>query len=323
MKNISIPLVRALLALIVVLGLGFLFHADGAFHAWGTHRDVFRSMAVYGILACGMTVVIVSGGIDLSVGSVLAVASVSYCIFAIRMGWPTSLAVLGALGLATVAGLFSGGLISKFNMQPFIATLAMMVFARGFAKWMSDGQKVSTTVVDDSGNYTYVDPPALFKILDTKILDGNLFMVTVVFLVCVLITAIILSRMTWGRYLFAIGGNEEASRLCRVPVGTTKVLAYGYCALLAGIAGICQAAQETQGDPNAGITYELNAIAMVVIGGTSLAGGRGGVGLTLVGVLTISYLEKILSINAVGEPTRNMLTGLIIVIAVLFQRSRR
>jgi ribose/xylose/arabinose/galactoside ABC-type transport system permease subunit len=133
---------------------------------------------------------------------------------------------------------------------------------------------------------------------------------------------ILLRRLRWGRYQYAIGGNEEAARLSGVPVGRMKLLAYTLCGLLAGVAGICQAAQEGQGDPEAGMTYELTAIAIVVIGGTSLMGGRGGIGLTLIGALTIGYLQKILSLNAVVEANRLMLMGAIIAVAVLFQKSK-
>jgi ribose/xylose/arabinose/galactoside ABC-type transport system permease subunit len=137
------------------------------------------------------------------------------------------------------------------------------------------------------------------------------------------ISWLLLSKLRYGRYVFAVGGNEEASKLSGVPVAWVKILAYGMSGLFSGVAGICQAIQELQGDPEAGISYELTAIAMVVIGGTSLRGGRGGIWLTLIGVLTIGYLEKILSINAVGEDKRLVLTGIIIVAAVLLQRTRR
>jgi ribose transport system permease protein len=131
------------------------------------------------------------------------------------------------------------------------------------------------------------------------------------------------ARHRVGRYFRAIGGNEEAARLSGVDVRGVKILAYVLSGLCAAVAGICQAAQEQQGDPEAGATYELTAIAMVVIGGTSLAGGRGGMGLTLLGVLTIGYLDKILSINAVPEASRLMLTGVIVIAAVFAQRSSR
>jgi ribose/xylose/arabinose/galactoside ABC-type transport system permease subunit len=145
----------------------------------------------------------------------------------------------------------------------------------------------------------------------------------VLFLVCVALAWLALSKHRWGRYLYAIGGNEEAARLSGVPVVSAKICAYAASGLFAAVAGLCQAAQEQQGDPEAGQGYELTAIAMVVIGGTSLMGGRGGMGLTLLGVLTIGYLDKILSINAVPEAGRLVLTGIIIVAAVLTQRRGR
>ena len=146
---------------------------------------------------------------------------------------------------------------------------------------------------------------------------------TLIFLACAAATWIALARHRWGRELYAIGGNEEAARLSGVPVVWAKTLAYVVCGVLVAVAGICQAAQEQQGDPEAGMGYELTAIAIVVIGGTNLMGGRGGIGLTLIGTLTIGYLDKILSINAVPEAGRLVLTGIIIVAAVLTQRRRR
>jgi ribose/xylose/arabinose/galactoside ABC-type transport system permease subunit len=148
-------------------------------------------------------------------------------------------------------------------------------------------------------------------------------MVTVIFLLCILIAWFILARLVWGRYLYAIGNNEQAARFSAVPVALAKGCAYVASGVFAAVAGLCQAAQEQQGDPEAGMGYELIAIAMVVIGGTNLAGGRGGMGLTLLGVLTIGYLDKILSINAVPEAGRLMLTGVIIVAAVLTQRRQK
>ena len=319
----SIPASRALVALLLVLLIGCFFNAHGAFFKLGTHRDALRQASVFGILACGMTLVIISGGIDLAVGSVLALVAVSFSLMSIHWGWTGWLAIPLALLLGTVCGAVSGGLTAGFGIQPFIATLAMMVFARGLAKTVSGGTKVSTAVKNPDGTYRYVDVPALLNHIDSRILGGHVSVVTIIFLVCALIAGIMLSRHCWGRHLYAIGGNEEAARLSGVSVRFSKVLAYAFCGLLAGVAGICQAAQEQQGDPETGAGYELSAIAIVVIGGTTLAGGRGGIGLTLLGTLTIGYLEKILSINAVPEASRLMLTGVIIVIAVLAQKRRK
>jgi ribose transport system permease protein len=317
------PLLRAFAALLLVFLLGIIFHADGAFFKWNTHRDMLRHISVFAILACGMTLVIITAGIDLSVGSLLGLTAVLFSLLSIQKEWAPGLAVLACLVIGTALGSVSGGLIGKFKIQPFIATLAMMVLARGMAKWVSGGQKISTAVLQPDGTYLYRDVPPIFNFLNSKILHENIAVVTLIFFVCVLVCWIILTKLRWGRHIYAIGGNEEAARLSGIPVTQTQLLTYGLSGLFCAVAGICQAAQELQGDPEAGMTYELTAIAIVVIGGTNLMGGRGGIGLTFIGAMTIGYLEKILSINAVGEATRLMLTGTIIVGAVLFQKTRK
>jgi ribose transport system permease protein len=311
---------RALIALLLVLIVGTIFNADGGFFKVSTHRDAWRQASVYGILACGMTLVIITGGIDLAVGSVLALSAVCCAKMAIHWGWSPLVVIPLCILVGGVTGAVSGAITAVLRVQPFIATLAMMVFARGLAKFVSGGMKVSTAVQTDTGTYRYVDVPQLFRSIDTRILGDNVSVVTVIFLACAAAAYFALARHRWGRQLYAIGGNEPAARLSGVPVVSAKTAAYIASGMFAGLAGICQAAQEQQGDPEAGAGYELIAIAMVVIGGTNLMGGRGGIGLTLLGVLTIGYLEKILSINAVPEAGRLMLTGLIIVAAVLTQR---
>jgi len=319
---LGIPWVRALLALALVVSLGCLFNAGGAFLRWSTHRDMLRQISVYGILACGMTLVIVTGGIDLAVGSILGLCSVLFAQLSLHGGQGALAAVGLTLGAGLATGLVSGTLVARARIQPFIATLAMMVFARGLAKWSSGGQKISQAVQAPDGTFSYVDLPRAFDALGGSVLGGNIAVVTLVFGGCLAVSWVVLAKLRYGRYLFATGGNEEAARLSGVPVVRAKLLAYGLSGLFAATAGICQAAQELQGDPEAGTSYELTAIAIAVIGGNSLAGGRGGIGLTLLGALTIGYLEKILSINAVGESSRLMLTGAIIIAAVLLQRKK-
>jgi ribose transport system permease protein len=312
----SKPHARALLALAAVLALGAVFHQEGAFFRWSTHRDMLREIAVEGILACGMTLVILSGGIDLSVSSVLGLSAVSFALLTIPLGWGAGPAIALALLIGIVAGAASGTLVARLKLQPFIVTLAMMVFARGMAKRLSGGKKVTAYTAGAGGL------PPVFDLLDTRVLDGNVAIVTLVFLATVALTWIVLRRLRLGRWLYAVGGNAEAARLSGVPVERVLTAAYALSGAFAALAGVCQAAQETHGDPETGTGYELDAIAMVVIGGTSLSGGRGGVGLTLIGVLTIGYLRKILSLNAFSTDSRLMLTGAIIVAAALFQRAR-
>ncbi len=323
MRVFTSPAGRALIALLLVLLLGMLFNADGAFFKVDTHTATLRQASVYGILACGMTLVIIAGGIDLSVGSVLALVAVCFSMMSIHWGWSPWLAVPLCLIIGAACGSTAGLLTANFGIQPFIATLSMMVFARGLAKTVSGGMKVSTAVQNADGSYRYVEVPDVFRSIDSRVLWDNVSVVTVIFLICAAVAWVALARHRWGRRLYAIGGNEEAARLSGIAVRKIKVTAYMAAGLLAGVAGICQAAQEQQGDPEAGTAYELTAIAIVVIGGTNLMGGRGGIGLTLIGTLTIGYLEKILSINAVPEAGRLMLTAVIIVAAVLTQKRRQ
>jgi len=322
-RKLRSPLVRAFAALLLMLVIGLVFNADGAFFKYRTHLDMFRHISRYAILACGMTLVIITAGIDLSVGSVLGLSAVTFALFSIQLGWAPWVAIPACMAIGTGCGLISGSLIAKYRIQPFIATLAMMVFGRGVAKIVSGGQKISTAMRQADGSYVYVDAPPVFELLTGKTLGGNVAVVTLIFLGCMLVCWILLAKLRWGRYLYAVGGNEEAARFSGIPIVGVKLLVYGLSGFFSAVAGICHAAEEMQGDPEAGQTYELTAIAIVVIGGTSLMGGRGGIVLSLLGALTIGYLEKILSINAVGEASRLMLTGLIIVCAVLFQRGKR
>jgi len=191
---------RACLELLLVLVLGAVFNADGAFFKEGTHRDTLRQASVYGILACGMTLVIITGGIDLSVGSVLAVSSVSFSLLTMHMDWPWWTAIVACLALGSILGSASGALVSSAKLQPFIATLAMMTFARGFAKYITGGQKISTYVTQGD-KVVIKELPPIFKVIDSRILGGNLAIVSVIFIVCFILSWTFLARHKWGREL--------------------------------------------------------------------------------------------------------------------------
>ncbi len=311
---------RATAPLAIVLLVGAIFHENGAFYRWSTHRAVLREISVHGILACGMTLVILAGGIDLSVGSVLGLSAVAFALFTMPLGLPWPVAVLAVLAIGALLGATSGFFVAKHRVQPFVVTLAMMVFARGLAKLLSGGKKVTAYSALDGSTSAVRELPAIFRALDAKILDDNLSVVTVVLLACAAITWVVLRRLRAGRYVYATGGSREAAELSGVPVVKTLIFAYSMAGLFSAIAGICQAAQETHGDPEPGAGDELDAIAMVVLGGTALSGGRGGIGLTLLGALTMGYLQKILSLNAFQTEVRLMLTGAILLFAVLFQK---
>lgn len=316
---------RALAGLALVMILGAMFSADGAFFRASSHADALWSIAAFGILACGLTLVILTGGIDLSVGSLVALAGMVFYLslaergpggsgWLARPGASVPLAAAKAIAVCAACGFMSGTLIAFFRLQPFIATLAMMAFARGLSKHLTANTKVSLRPV-----------PAGVEWLNQR-LDLLGFDVAIGILAFAVVAIACGAGLRWlriGRYLYAVGDNEEASRLSGVPVRATKVLAYTLSGALAGIAGVLFASELRQGDPDSGIAYELTAIAMVVIGGTSLAGGRGGIALTVLGVLTIGYLRKILSLNAVRTPAEHMITGGIIAVAVLAQGLRR
>ncbi|MFG0284882.1 MAG: ABC transporter permease [Phycisphaerales bacterium JB039] len=301
----------AVCALALVLLLGCVFHSGGTFFKLATHAQALWQVAAFGILACGMTIVILSAGIDLSVGSVAALAGVVFAILVIRYEQGLWIALPLSALVGAACGAASGVCVAHLRLQPFIATLAMMAFARGLAKQVSSGRKI----------FEMPAPEAFEALNGTAPLIGLEWRV-VIFLACAAATWALLRRRRFGRYIYAIGDNEEAARLSGAPVRATKVLAYALCGLMAGLAGVVIAAQERQGNPDAGVAYELTAIAMVVVGGTSLMGGRGGITLTVLGVLTIGYLRKILDINGVPTAPQLMITGGIIVAAVLVQGLR-
>jgi len=275
---------------------------------------MLRDYSIHGILACGMTIVILTAGIDLSVGSVLGMTGMLFALFMIKLGVSPFVGIPVTLLAGAAAGLLNGAVITTFKIQPFVATLAMMVSARGLAKFIGGGRKIQAGTEQ---------LPPIFGQIRSQILNNNLAIVTIIFLVSVGFFWIVLSRTRFGRHLFAVGGNEEAARLSGVRVNTVKAAAYAISGFMSGVAGICYAATTDYGDPEAGGAYELTAIAMVVIGGTSLMGGRGGILPTLLGALIIGYIEKILSINDVEIAYRFMVEGAIIVTAVIIQQTGR
>ncbi len=318
---------RGVLALLAVFIAGCLFsprHLQTGQLLFITARNqgnVLFEFSEYGILAAGMTLVILAAGIDLSVGSVLGLSATLFALLTYGLGWAVGPAVLACALVGLLCGALNGLVITGLRLQPFVATLAMMVAARGVAKWITGGVKAQPGA---QPWYARQSGEVPFMGWMTSPLGGHGPQpVTLLFLGTVVVLAAVMRWTRFGRALYAIGGNEEAARLSGLRTGRAKVLAYAVCGLCAGLAGICDACQLTLGDPEAGATYELDAIAAVVIGGTSLAGGRGGVMLTLLGALIMAYIAKILSLNAVPEHVRLVLKGAIIVVAVVIQTERR
>jgi ribose transport system permease protein len=272
--------------------------------------NILDQVTVLGILAVGMTLVIVIGGIDLSVGSILAFGMMV-------MGWlkdsfnvPLPLAILIALLCGAVCGLINGSLVTKARLPAFIATLAMMSISRGLANIVTDGRQV-------------VGFPDWFTSLSTVRHFGFLSITVALFLILVAITWIFLRYRSAGRSLYAIGGSAEVARLAGIKVQSLTIWVYIAAGTLAGIAGIAQASRLDSSEPSAGLGYELDTIAAVVIGGASLSGGIGGIGGTIVGVLIIGVLHNGLNLIGVSPFIQQVIIGAVIAVAVMADTLRR
>ena len=274
--------------------------------------NVAQQTVINALIAVGLTYVIISGGIDLSVGSILAFAGVVMA-HALRLGWPVPLAILAGVGVGAGCGLVNGLLISYGRLPPFIATLGMMSVARGGALLATDGRPVSG--FGES-----------FRWLAT----GEIAGVPVPVLVMVLVYAVahlVLQRTKFGRYTYAIGGNEEASLLSGVPVRLYKTGIYVVGGGLAALGAVLLTARLNSAQPIAGINSELDAIAATVIGGTSLMGGQGSVIGTLIGALIMGVLRNGLNLLGVSSFIQQVVIGVVIIAAVLldtfFKQSKR
>jgi len=267
--------------------------------------NVLRQISDIGILAMGMTLVIISGGIDLSVGSLLALSCTVFAYTYKELGWMPPAAIFCALAATSAFGLSAGLIITRWRMQPFIVTLAAMIGSRGLAKWLVSNNTISA-------GYDPRTAPLVSFI-------GQKAFVVPMFLVVTVVAFILLNSTRFGRYLMAVGGSEDAARLSGINVAWVKVRVYTLSGLVAGIAGVLYCCETHQGDPKAGMAYELDAIAAAVIGGTSLAGGKGGILGTIVGALALGILSNVLGLNNVDENMQWMLKAVIILVAVWLQ----
>ena len=267
--------------------------------------NVVRQVSINGILAVGVTVVLLTGGVDLSLGSVVAVSGVVAAHLAHPGGYPLLVPIAAGLLAGAACGAVNGAVVTRCGVPSFIATLGMMTAARGLALVLSDGRPVSNM------------SPALTR------LAGDVAGVPIPALILAAVAVAVawtLKNVRWGRYLYAVGGNAQAARAAGIRVRGVAFLAYALCGALAGLAGVVLASRITTGQPNAGVGYELDAIAAVVIGGTRLSGGVGGVGGTLLGVLLMGVIGNGLDLLNVPSYYQQIVKGLIIVGAVWFDR---
>ncbi|MCC6929378.1 MAG: ATP-binding cassette domain-containing protein [Gemmatimonadaceae bacterium] len=309
---------RGALGLVAVILLSIVFSPTRGglpvFLDLGNLTDILRQVAEKGILAVGMTAVVIAGGIDLSVGSILAFGATlsAWLLMKQDVGLlPTAIAVVGA---GALWGWLNGVVVARWKLPAFIATLATMSAARGAARYLSGGTAIPLGFGDGGAPESvralaapllhYVPAPAL------------------VFGLAVVLMHLYLARTRGGRYLYAIGDNESAARLSGVRVGWHTATVYVISGALAALAGLVHCAQLEQGNPNDGVAYELDAIAAVVIGGTSLSGGTGSVAGTLIGILTIGVINNSMGLNNVDANLQLILKGVIILAAVWLQRRR-
>lgn len=295
------PLIGLIIFAVIVSVLNprFLTHAN--------ILNVLRQTSINSIIAIGMTLVILTGGIDLSVGSILAFCGAVMASL-LNTGHNPILALIVTLALGLVFGFFNGFLVSKMKLQAFIVTLVTMTFLRGATLVFTEGKPIT---VDDGG------------LLFENIGGGYLFDIPIpIYIMIALFVAghYLLMHTKFGRYTYAIGGNEEATKLSGINVDKVKMWVYGLCGMLSALAGVILTSRLYSAQPTAGSGYELDAIAAVVLGGTSLAGGVGRVTGTALGALIIGVLGNALNLLNVSSYYQMMIKAIVILIAVLIDR---
>jgi len=276
--------------------------------------NVARSISENGIMAIGISMVILLGGIDLSVGGILGLTATATADMLMNRGYSIGTTLFLVCSLALAFGFFNGFIHAKLGVQPFIATLASMNIARGLARFWSGGVGIPISYGEGLA-------PESFSILGDRIY--GIPVPAICFLIVAIFFVVLMKYTRFGRYLYAIGGNETSAYLSGIKVDRIKILAFSLCGLLAGMAGIIHAAQLRQGSPNDGMGYELNAIAACAIGGVSMAGGKGTVIGVVVGALILGILDNMLGLRNIDSNLQLIIKGLIIVAAVVAQREKK
>ncbi len=303
-ENQNLGTIVALIILIVFVSV-----LNPAFLQVNNLLNLMRQLIINGFIALGMTFVILTGGIDLSVGSTLALTS---AIFAglLQGGMPTILAILIALGLGLILGLVNGILITKGKLAPFIVTLATMTIFRGLTLVYMDGRPIAGP--KDDFAFQFLGKGQFFGIPFQAIL----------FIIAYLILWILLTKTSYGRKIYAVGGNEKASFISGIKIDKVKILVYVISALMAVLSGLVLTSRLNSAQPTAGSAYEMDAIAAVVLGGVSMTGGSGSLTGTLIGILILGVLNNGLNLLGVSSFYQQIVKGVVILIAVLIDRKR-
>lgn len=296
---------RLILALLFIGGTLALLNPH--FLAPANLVNVLRQVSINGVLAVGVTLVLLTGGVDLSLGSVAALAGVVAAHLAHPGEHFVLVPVFAGIGVGAACGILNGTLVTKGAVAPFIATLGLMTATRGLALIASNGRPISNL----SPEFTGLASASCLG------MPGPVL----IFAVVALVAGIFLRHMKYGRYIYAVGGNEQAARVSGLNVAGIKIMAYTACGAAAGLAGVVLASRVTAGQPNAAVGYELDAIAAAVIGGTRLTGGVGLITGTVLGAVLIGVINNGLDLLNVSSYYQQIVKGAIIVGAVCLKRS--
>ena len=309
---------QSVIGLLLVIACGIAFSPVRRGHllflAPDNVANIVRAISETGIIALGMTFVIITAGIDLSVGAALGLASVLTATLMVNAGFGIAATLLIVLAAGIGFGAVQGFISTRFRLEAFIVTLAGLQVARGLALVVSHNIYINISY----GNGPGLAPPA-FGVLGDRLFGNTVPVATLVFVALAVIATLVLNTTRFGRYVFAVGGNERAARLSGIPVASVRVAVYGITGLASAIAGIVHAGQFSFGSPNDGAGYELTAIAAVVIGGTSLFGGAGTMIGTIAGSIMLGALANILQLNNINAALQLLATGAIIVLAAVLQ----
>ena len=303
-------------ASLIILVIGFSLASPNFFQV-SNIMAILQATSVNGVLAVAATAVILTGGIDLSIGTLMTFCAVVAGVVLTWGGLPLPLGLLAAIGAGALVGLASGTFVARMKIPPFIATLGMMLVLKGLSLIITGAKPI---YFNDTPGYTEISQGSLIGLVIPALPVPN--GVLVLFLVAIAM-AFVLSRTVLGRYTYALGSNEEAVRLSGVNTNAWKMAVYALAGGICGIAGILISSRLNSAQPALGLGYELDAIAAVVIGGTSLAGGRGTVLGTLIGALIMSVLTNGLRILSVAPEWQTVVTGAIIILAVYADQLRR
>lgn len=275
--------------------------------------SILTAATVTGILALGTTFVIITGGIDLSIGTGMILCGVMTGVFLTSWGWPLWLGILAAVAFGALVGFINGFNVAILGIPPFIATLGMMLIASGLS-----------LVISGTSPIYFTETPTFGDIMNLPIIPGTRFPLGVaIFIGTMLVAAFLLSKTVIGRYAFSIGSNEAATALSGVDVKQWKIIIYTMSGLFVGLAGVLSASRLSSAQPTGGLGLELEAIAAVIIGGTSLAGGKGSIVGTVIGALIMAVLTNGLRIISVPQEWQSIAVGVVILVAVYLDMLRR